>query len=170
MVSGTESSTPGTVLTRTVCVSIAGSLANLGMAGPQAAIWKPVEGKQPYVFGLGGDMDASMATNQLRTALIHEVTLLEHRSTFPVPMGVDINCVPKAEMTDVGDSYAYTVLPHSSIASPHAIYRCDASAEEGLQWRKDYPRWTAGNLESEGVLDVNNVPYVFVHQVLPAPT
>ena len=71
------------------------SLANLAMAGPQAAIWKPVEGKQCHVFGMGSDMDATVATNQLRTALIHEVHLLEHRSTFPVPMGVDLNCVPK---------------------------------------------------------------------------
>ena len=85
----------GTILTRTVCVNITGSLANLAMAGPQAALWKPVEGKQTQVFGMGANVDAAVATNQLRTALIHEVNLLEHRSTFPVPMGVDVNCVPK---------------------------------------------------------------------------
>ena len=84
----------GTVITRSIMVNITGSLANLAMAGPQAAIWKPVEGKQIHVFGLGSDIDASVVTNQLRTALIHELTLLEHRSTFPVAMGVKVDCVP----------------------------------------------------------------------------
>ena len=69
----------GTVLTRTVHVSINGSLANLAMQGVNAAIWKPVEGKQIHVFGAEMDSDAQIATNQLRTALIHEVQLLEHR-------------------------------------------------------------------------------------------
>ena len=172
----TSAQPSGTMLTRTVCVNITGSLANLAMAGPQAAIWKPVEGKQAHVFGIrpprtpgvclaepqtagmGAELDAAAATNQLRTALIHDVSLLEHRSTFPVPMGVDINCVPKhvsppgfactqehtltlaqQELTDVGDAYAFTVLPHSIITSPHTVYKCDASAEEGHQWRKYVP-------------------------------
>lgn len=72
----------GTVLTRTVHVNICGSLANLAMQGVNAAIWKPVEGKQIHVFGAEMDSDAQIATNQLRTALIHEVQLLEHRWDF----------------------------------------------------------------------------------------
>ena len=78
----------GTVLTRTVHVSINGSLANLAMQGVNAAIWKPVEGKQIHVFGAEMDSDAQIATNQLRTALIHEVQLLEHRWFLIVIMGL----------------------------------------------------------------------------------
>ena len=158
---------PGTVITRSIMVNITGSLANLAMAGPQAAIWKPVEGKQIHVFGMGSDVDANVVTNQLRTALIHEVTLLEHRSTFPVAMGVKVDCVPEQEMTDLGDKFAYTVLPMSNISSPHTVYKCDVSAEEGHQWRKEYPNYTNANLESEGVLPVANCAYVFVNQNHP---
>ena len=63
----------GSILTRSVLVNISGSLANLAMQGTQAGVWRPVEGMQLRVFGLGSDADAQIATNQLRTALIHEV-------------------------------------------------------------------------------------------------
>lgn len=89
------------------------------------------------------------------------------RSTFPVPMGVSIECVPKQEKTDLGEGYAYTILPHSKISSPHVLYRCDVGAEEGNQWRKEYPKYNASNIETEGVLEVQNCPYVFVHQDHP---
>ena len=157
----------GSVLTRSVMVSITGSLANLAMQGTQAGVWRPVEGMQLKVFGMGSDADAQIATNQLRTALIHEVKLLEHRSTFPVPMGVNIECVPSNEKTDMGDGYAYTVLPHSSINTPHVLYQCEVDAEEGNQWRKEFPKYTAANIDSEGVLDVQACPYVFVNQDHP---
>ena len=37
--------------------------------------------------------------------------MLQDRSTFPVGLGVHINCVPLNEMTDLGERFAYTVLP-----------------------------------------------------------
>ena len=160
----------GSVLTRSVMVNITGSLANLAMQGTQAGVWRPVEGMQLRVFGLGTDADAQIATNQLRTALIHEVKLLEHRSTFPVPMGVNVECVPANEKTDMGDGYAYTVIPHSVISAPHVLYQCDVGAEEGNQWRKEFPKYTAANIDSEGILEVQGCPYVFVHQDHPVIT
>ena len=82
-------------------------------------------------------------------------------------MGVGIECVPKQEKTDLGEGYAYTILPQSIISSPHVLYRCDVGAEEGNQWRKEYPKYNASNIETEGVLEVQNCPYVFVHQEHP---
>lgn len=163
-----ERTPTGTILTRTICVNITGSLSNFALAGAQAAVWKPMESKQAQIFGcLGKDADAHLATNQLRTALIHEVNLLEHKSDFPVTLGVKINCLPSHEVTDLGNEYAYTVLPNSNISTPHNIYRCDVSAENSQNWRNEYPKWNSQNLEHEGVLDVANNPYVFVHQDHP---
>lgn len=157
----------GTVLTRTLHINITGTLANLAMAGPSGGAWKLVDGKQIGVFGLGSEVDAQVATNQLRTALIHELKILQDRSTFPVPLGVSINCVPPNEMTDLGERFAYTVLPNMKSTVGQTIYQCDMGSEEGLQWRKDYPKWTAANLEKEGVLNVENNPWVFVHETHP---
>lgn len=157
----------GTILTRTLYVNITGSLTNLEMAGPSGGSWKLVDGKQIGVFGMGSEIDSQVAINQLRTALIHELKVVQDRSTFPVPLGVTINCVPANEMTDLGDRYAYTVLPRSRNAVGQTVYQCDTGSEEGLQWRKDYPKWTAANLETEGVLHVDNNPWVFVHESHP---
>jgi hypothetical protein len=157
----------GTILTRTLYVNITGSLANLSMAGPSGGSWRLVDGKQIGVFGLGSEVDTQVATNQLRTALIHELKVLQDRSTFPVPLGVTINCVPAHEMTDLGERFAYTVLPGMQNSVAQTIYQCDTGSEEGLQWRKDYPKWTAANLETEGVLHVDNNPWVFVHETHP---
>jgi hypothetical protein len=168
-ISADSASVPqGTILTRTLYVNIAGSLANLSMAGPSGGTWRLVDGKQIGVFGLGSETDSQVATNQLRTALIHELKVLQDRSTFPVPLGVTINCVPPCEMTDLGEKFAYTVLPSSNNTACQTIYQCDTSSEEGQQWRKDYPKWTAANLETEGVLHVDNNPWVFVHETHPA--
>lgn len=157
----------GTILTRTLYVNVTGSLANLSMAGPSGGSWRLVDGKQIGVFGLGSEVDTQVATNQLRTALIHELKVLQDRSTFPVPLGVTINCVPSNEMTDLGERFAYTVLPGMQNSVGQTIYQCDTGSEEGLQWRKDYPKWTAANLETEGVLHVDNNPWVFVHETHP---
>jgi hypothetical protein len=157
----------GTILTRTLHVNVTGTLANLAMAGSTGGTWKLVDGKQIGVFGMGSEVDAQVATNQLRTALIHEMRIVQDRSTFPVPLGVSINCVPAHEMTDVGDRFAYTVLPQMSSSSGQVVYQSDVRSEEGLQWRKDYPKWTAANLETEGVLNVANNPWVFVHETHP---
>lgn len=160
--------TSGTILNRTISVNITGSLANFAMAGPQGAVWKPVEGKQTKVFGcMNENTDAQLATNQLRTALIHEVNVLEHKSTFPVALGVKINCLPSHEITDLGQAYAYTILPMSQLATSHNIYKCDVSAENSQNWRNEYPQWNSTNLEKEGVMELANCPYVFVKQDHP---
>lgn len=108
-----------------------------------------------------------MAQNQLRTAIIHEVKILQDRSTFPVGLGVHINCVPQHEMNDLGERFAYTVLPTGQSNAPQVIYQCDVGYEDGVEWRKHFARWTAANLETEGVLNVENNPWVFVHQEHP---
>jgi hypothetical protein len=167
MMQGDTSVAQGTILTRTLHVNITGTLTNLAMAGPSGGSWKPVDGQQIGVFGMGSEVDAQVATNQLRTALIHELRVLQDRSTFPVPLGVIIKCVPANEITDLGERYAYTVLPRVQNTVSQTIYQNDPGSEEGLQWRKDYPKWTGANLETEGVLNVENNPWVFVHETHP---
>lgn len=92
---------------------------------------------------------------------------MQDRSTFPVGLGVHINCVPPNEMNDLGERFAYTVLPQMQNTGGQIIYQCDVGSEEGLQWRKDFPKWTSANLEIEGVLNIDNNPWVFVHQDHP---
>jgi hypothetical protein len=99
--------------------------------GPNAASWKPVEGKHPIIFGVddnldchtmtgadisggpgstaqGGNMllnaDLAAATNALRNVTITKATLLQSYNTFGVPLGVSVSCLPKNEVVDTGES------------------------------------------------------------------
>ena len=158
------------IVQRTLCVHITGSLANLTLAGPQAAMWKPVPGTETAVFcpALEGDMDPAEMTNAIRNGIVRSVKIMEQRSTFPCTMGVSMNCVRPTEVTDLGDQYAYTVLPHSSITSPQTVFACDTSLQENSVWMQQYGKWNKSNLGSEGVIDVPNQSYVFVHMDHPA--
>jgi len=159
-----------TVVKRTLCVNISGSLANLALAGPQAAMWKAVPGKETELFcpSLESGVNPEEQVDMIRNGLIRSVTLKEAQSTFPCAMGVTISCIPSNEVTDLGDRYAYTVLPNSTINSPQVVYTCDSSIQENAAWRQQYGKWNKANLEKEGVIDVPNQPFYFVHMNHPA--
>jgi hypothetical protein len=158
------------VVKRTLSIHITGSLSNLALAGPQAAMWKPLAGRETELFcpSLDGEADPAEMTNSIRNGLIRSMTLMEQHSSFPCTLGVSVSCIPPSEMTDMGDKYAYTVLPNSRLSSPQTVYTCDASIQENQAWRQQYGKWNSANLENEGVLDVPGQPYVFVHQDHPA--
>lgn len=169
-VAGGDRDNRGIMMERTLHVNITNSLGNLALAGPHGGFWKLVDGKQPELLANidSESLDASAATSQLNNAIIHEVTLLEHQSTFPVPLGVTLNCVPPREITDIGEKYAYTVLPHSNSSFPQVIFKSEEISSDMYDWHKHFPNYNASNLETEGVLPVNNQPFVFVEAKHPA--
>ena len=158
-----------TVVRRTLCVHISGSLANLALAGPQAAMWKPVAGKETELFcpSLEGGMNPEEQVDLIRNGLIRSLVVKESQSTFPCGLGVTVSCVPSNEVTDLGDRYAYTVLPNSTINSPQQVYTCESSIQENAAWRQQYGKWNKQNLEKEGVIELPNQPFNFVHMNHP---
>jgi hypothetical protein len=100
-------------MSRTLHIQIQGSLANLALQGQSAATWRLVDGNQLAAFGTGNEIDVQSGSNQLRTALLTKATFIQEHSTFPVPLGIMISCVPCMEYTDLGQKYTYTVLPYS---------------------------------------------------------
>jgi hypothetical protein len=116
---------------RVLHVSITNSLGNLALAGPHGGCWRLVDGSQARTLGHAVDgMDAGAATSQLSSALIHEVTILQQHSDFPVPLGVHFNCVPAREFTELGEAYAYTVMPNSKITTPETIFKAQPMSED----------------------------------------
>lgn len=157
----------GVVLERVLHVNITNSLGNLALAGPQGGQWTLVDGAQHVVLGQSaGDIGAS--TSQLGSVLIHEVQILQQHNGFPVPLGVQFNCIPAREYTDLGEAYAYTVLPNSKLNSPETIYTAPPLNDEMYEWHKQYPQYTAANLEEEGIMQVNNQAFCFMDKEHPA--
>jgi len=159
----------GVMMERTLHMNITNTLSNLALAGPHGGFWKLVDGKQPELLANmdSENLDACAATSQLNNAVIHEVTLLEHQSTFPIPLGVTINCVPPREITDIGEKYAYTVLPNGLSSNPQVIYKAEPLSDDMYDWHKQFPQYNASNLETEGILPVNNQPFVFIESGHP---
>jgi hypothetical protein len=169
----TESAPSSTIrVKRRLNVSISGSLQNFSLQGPTAGVWKPVEGKHADVFGVishnGVSMDHGALTNSLRNAMILKTRILEQKSNFPVALGVHMSCVTPEEVTDTGEKYVATVLPNSTNTTPLTVFETDASTSEGIEWRKKYPSYNSSNLETWGVMEVKQKPYIFVHVDHPA--
>jgi len=166
---GGGGSTGTQVVKRTLYVHIKGSLANLALAGPQGGMWKALSGKETAVFlpSLDEEMDPSQGVHVIRNALVKRAEIKEHESSFPYALGVTLSCIQPTEVTDLGQKYAYTVLPKSRISVPQEIFSCDSNIQDGSMWRQQYSEWNHANLESHGVMDVNGQPYVFVHQRHP---
>lgn len=157
---------------RRVHINVTGTMNQFHASGTQAAMWKPVDNKVTEMFGLndseGVCIDAGSMSNSLRNAVILKATMLEAKSTFPIPLGVSISCLPSEEITDSGEKFACTVLPNSTNSNPIVIYQTDASSDEGIEWRNKYPNYNASNLDTWGILDVQKCPFVFVHKEHPA--
>jgi hypothetical protein len=159
-----EAESRGVMMERTLHVSITNSLGNLALAGPHGGIWKPVDGLQLKLFANldSESVDANIATNQLNCSIIHKVTMLEHQSTFPVPLGVEINCVPPREVTELGQKYAYTVLPHTINSASETIYEAECLSDDMYEWHKQFPQYTSSNLDTQGVVPVTGQPFIFI--------
>ena len=101
---------------------------------------------------------------------VKNVKVIEQASTFGVPIGVLINCLPNHEMTASGESFCYTVLPNSVNTVPLELFQASDDCEESLRWKQEYPKYNASNLETEGVMEMSNSSYYFVHENHPAIT
>lgn len=161
-------------VTRTICVHIEGSLNQLQHQGHLGGLWKGVSGRESVLFhpslddNMASKQNSSDVVNNLRAAVVKKVTLKEHRSTFPHILGVDINCIPASEVTNIGEKFAYTVLPQSYISTPQVIYQADARTIDNTEWQKRFGKWNHENLETEGIMDVPNQAFLFVHMDHPA--
>lgn len=164
-------------MSKVLSVEIKGTLASFSAMGPTAAMWAPVEGKHASVLGAtdsdisGGvvgsqDLNATLAS--LKNATILKATVLQSYNTFPVPLGVTVSCLPTNEVCDTGDRYTFTTIPNTSVNVPTKLYEAGECQTQAAEWRKNFSRFTASNLETQDVLRVPNSPFVFVHESHPA--
>ncbi len=163
---------PETTMTvkRTLCVHVSGSPANLSLAGPLAGMWKAAPGKETEIFSPSLDRDAGGGdmVNAMRHGEVRKVSIEGYTNTFPFTLGVTMSCVQPSEVTDLGEKFAYTVLPASSSTMPSTVYMRDPAMRQDDVWRANYAKWNKHNLETEGVMDTSNQPFVFVHMSHPA--
>lgn len=158
-------------ITRRFFVQIVGSLELFGKTGVQAASWSPLNGKTADIFGITDvfqtQPDHTTTAAMLQNAVLHKVSVLEQKNTFPINLGVKIGCIPLDEVSRCGTRYALTAMANAHNTTPMDVFCADTDSQEAVQWRQNYPKYNAQNLEVQGVLQVNNQQYIFVHQDHP---
>jgi hypothetical protein len=121
--------------------------------GPTAATWKPVDGKSASIFGIDNnthlDTDFTSATNAIKNVTIRKATLLQSYNTFPVSLGVSVNCLPSNEVVDTGDKYTFTTIPNTAVNTPSVLFESGENVSQASEWRKNYSRFTNTNLETQ---------------------
>lgn len=159
------------MITRRFHCQINGSIHQFSSTGTESATWTPLNGKFGDVFGVNDcfqtQPDQMTTAAMLQNAVLHKVTVLEQKNEFPLNLGVTIGCIQPDEVTKTGHRYAVTALAESHNATPCVCFSAEQDSSEGLEWRQKYPEYNSQNLESQGVLQVNNQGYVFVHQNHP---
>lgn len=155
------------IIEKVLHVHINGSINDFDKGGPDAAQWRPLNGKAAEVFGISdlfdSHTDAGQTAAVLQNAVLHEIEVIEVQNDFPCNMAVTISCIPGDESTRHGQRYALTSLAGSHMMSPQKIFSSEQSNHEGIEWRSRYPMYNASNLETQGILQVVGQPYVFVN-------
>jgi hypothetical protein len=161
----------GQNLVRRLNVNIRGSMHQFANCGQEAACWTTQNGKINDILGvselLDGTGDSASAAALLSNALLTKVSVLETKNDFPVPLGVSMSCVPNRECTRTGAAYAFSTLPETTNTTPLVIYQNEASTNESLAWRAQYPEYNINNLDTHGVLNVQGEGFVFVSKTHP---
>ena len=159
-------------VTRKFNVQIAGSMQDFESRGKTAATWKPVDNCHTELFGVDEGAMACGDTNEVAMALgnavIVKATMLQSKSTFPVPLGLSCSAITPTERNDAGEKFLTTILPESMTSTPEVLFEADATARQGIEWRSLYPEYNQTNLEQQGIMEVKGCPYVFVSQGHPA--
>jgi hypothetical protein len=166
------------VRTKVLTVRIDGTINTFSKMGNDAALWRPSKGTHAYIFGSDAqfndrsiDNRSAIDTDAMNAAIsnvtVKELSVEQSVSTFKIPVGVSINCIPGMEHTSTGECYAFTTFPETSTSIPQMIYQTSDDCSKADIWRRKFPEYNADNLETQGVLEMKNCPYVFVHQNHP---
>ena len=149
-------------------VQITGTMANFEAEGPSLAQWRPVEGQHVKIFtNASAEQDLGSAMKVLQSTWLVNAKVLEHKNSFPVPLGINVSCIQGQEHTETGEKFSFTALPDTHNPTPLVIFEADASAQTSQEWRRMYGEYNERNLDSHNVLPVANQNYVFVHENHP---
>jgi hypothetical protein len=122
-------------------VQITGTMANFEAEGPSVAQWRPVEGQHVKIFtNASAEQDLGSAIKVLQSTWLVNARVLEHKNSFPVPLGINVSCIKGQEHVDTGESYTFTALPQTHNPTPLVIFEADASAQTSQEWRRYAPR------------------------------
>jgi len=159
-----------TNVTRSLHMTVSGTLQGCDEKGATAGTWKPKQGKLCQVFApteTGIDNNHETAMNALNNARVKSVICTEYISTFPIPLGIKCDSLPACESTDIGHRYIMTTLPCHSNTTPQVLFSANDTSTEAQKWKEQFPAYTDRNIDTHNVMEVKSQPVVFVDSQHP---
>lgn len=156
-------------LNRKILVSVRASLADLqnnstkGTWTPSTQAVKNMLQHKQFV-SLSG---AEQMQGDLSSVIVHSVSAVAARSSFPVALGAKITGVDETTFSGTGNSYSMIVMPGKT-DSTQVLQRDDVSIARDFAAK--YPGYTAANLETNGVHKVPQRRFALVSSDHPLVT
>lgn len=168
--SGFAATNPDHPLSRNFVVSIRASLAEL-QAKSGKAVWSPSQENLKSIFqqrqfvSLKG---TSEMQGDLKQVVIHSVTANNVISTFPVAVGTKMTGVDENTFSSQGAGFSMIIPANQVNNNTTTLQKDDVSI--AYNFSKQYPGYTAQNLETNGVHAVPSRRFVLVSDDHPLIT
>ena len=153
---------PNHPLERKVVMSLSATLEDLSlknkplMWAPTAASTKRILQQSKYT-DLAGSQER---TGDLKSIVLHKISLDEVKSTFPVSTGLRITGVDENTFASTGEAFSTIVMPKHASTTPKVLQEDDVAAAYAFAER--FPGYTAANLSTKGIHDVTSRNFCLV--------
>ena len=155
-------------LRRTLLVSIKATLDDL-ITKPTSAVWKPSNKtalnntfKQRKFTSLEGD---SELLGDLSSVVLHDLSVVHTKSTFPVPIGANIFSVDNEAYGNNGRAFSHVIAANSERQVSKSLQK-DA-VEMAYNFSSKFPGFTAKNLRTKGVTQVSDKRFCLIENSHP---
>ena len=157
-------------LTRTVLVHISGNRATWEHLGIHGAVWQVNPERAPAIFADAypeTQAEQAAIADRLGRAMIRSVTLLESNTNIDEVVAVQIDGLPPREFTKNGEGASLYLTGDGRVTEPQRLFTMTGNTELGIQWMKQFPRYTSENLDRVGIMFLTGASYYFVHEEHP---
>jgi len=147
-------SSPEHPITRQVAITIRSSLGDLCLRKAKGQ-WAPTQSALKQMFqkkkftSLGG---AAEGTGDLRSVVLHDMTMTHMSSDFPMPVGANITAVDANTYSVTGDAFGY-IAPANSASTVNTKLQADDTSL-AYEFARKFPGYTAENLGEKGIHEV----------------
>lgn len=128
-----------------------------------AATWAPSSSALKRIFQQSKFTDLSGKADRhgdMKSIVLHSVTLEEASSNLPVSVGVKIPGVDNNTFTLTGESFSH-VLPPEATSSTARVLQSD-NIDAAYEFSRKFPGYTAENLATKGVVEVDDRNFALV--------
>ena len=154
-------------IVRRMVASIKATLADLCNSSSKSS-WTPSPEQLNSIFQQTQFTDLAGSTKRvgdLRNTVMHSVKAKQVKSSFPVSLGVNVTGVDPNTYSHLGTPYSMIVLSNTDSSAERTLQEDDPSVAH--RFMKQYPGYTANNLESNGVIHGGPLGFVLVSQDHP---